>query len=56
MPEGGVFTNQIQTDWMCYNFVLWCMSKSKVPLACVWNEGVQFYTAGRVPEWCEWFI
>ena len=45
-PEGGTFTNQIQTEWICYNcFVLWCMSGSKVPLACVWHEK-RFYTAG----------
>ena len=46
----GAFTNQIQTEWMCYNcFVLWCMSGSKVPLACVWHEE-RFYTAGPVPR------
>ena len=52
-PEGGAFTNQIQTDeWMCYNcFVLWYMSGSKVPLACVWHEE-RFYTAGPVPQNC----
>ena len=49
-PEGGVFTNQIQTKWMCYNyFVLWCVSRSKASLACVWHEE-QFYTAGPVPR------
>ena len=49
MPEGGEFTNQIQTEWMCYNcFVLWRVSWSKVPLACVWHEE-WFYTAGPVP-------
>ena len=33
MPEGKVFTNHIQTKWMCYNyFVLWCVSGSKAPL------------------------
>ena len=48
MAKGGVFTNQIQTEWMCYNcFVLWCVSGSKVPLACVWHEEI-FYTAGPV--------
>ena len=32
-PEGKVFTNQVQTKWMCYNcFVLWCVSGSKAPL------------------------
>ena len=42
--------NQIQTKWMCYNcFVLWCLSGSKAPLACVWHEE-QFYTAGPVPR------
>ena len=47
-PEGGAFTNQIQTEWMCYNCsVLWCVSGSKAPLACVWDEE-QFYTAGPV--------
>ena len=47
-PEGRAFTNQIQTEWMCYNcFVLWCVSGSKAPLACVWHEE-QFYTAGPV--------
>ena len=50
MPKGGAFTNQIQTEWMCYNcFVLWCVSGSKVPLACVWHEE-QFYTASAVPR------
>ena len=49
-PEGGAFTNQIQTEWMCYNcFVLWCMSGSNAPLACVWREE-RFYTAGPVPR------
>ena len=49
-PEGGAFTNQIQTEWMCYNcFVLWCVSGSKAPLACVWHEE-RFYTAGPVPR------
>ena len=34
---------------MCYNcFVLWCVSGSKAPLACVWYEE-RFYTAGPVP-------
>ena len=48
MPEGTEFINQIQTEWMCYNcFVLWCVSESKVPLACIWHEE-QFYTADRV--------
>ena len=47
-PEGGVFTNQIQTEWMCYNcFVLWCVSGLKVPLACVWHKE-QFCTVGPV--------
>ena len=33
---------------MCYNcFVLWCVSRSKAPLACVWHEE-QFCTAGPV--------
>ena len=33
---------------MCYNcFVLWCVSGSKAPLACVWHEE-GFYTAGCV--------
>ena len=46
--EGRVFTNEIQTEWICYNcFVLWCVSGSKVPLACVWHEE-RFYTAGPV--------
>ena len=22
MPEGGVFTNQIQTSWVCYKYYL----------------------------------
>ena len=45
-----MFTNQIQTEWMCYNcFVLWYVSGSKVPLACVWHEE-RFYTAGLVPQ------
>ena len=26
---------------------LWCVSRSKAPLACVWHEE-QFYTAGPV--------
>ena len=44
-----MFTNQIQIEWMCYNyFVLWCVSGSKAPLACVWHEE-QLYTAGPVP-------
>ena len=48
MHEGEAFTNQIQTKWMCYNcFVLWCVSGSNVPLACVWHEE-RFYTAGLV--------
>ena len=48
MPEGGAFTNQIQTEWMCYNcFVLWCVSGSKAPLAFVWHKE-RFYTAGPV--------
>ena len=48
-PEGGVFTNQIQIEWMCYKcFVLWRVSGSMAHLACVWHEE-QFYTAG--PEW-----
>ena len=35
---------------MCYNcFVLWCVSGSKAPLACVWHEE-RFYTAGPVPR------
>ena len=39
-PNGSTITNQIQTKWMCYYcFVLWCVSGSKAPLACVWNEG-----------------
>ena len=47
-PEGGVFTNQIQTEWMYYNcFVLWCVSGWKALLACVWHEE-RFYTAGNV--------
>ena len=47
-PEGGAFTNQIQTEWMYYNsFVLWCVSGWKALLACVWHEE-QFYTAGNV--------
>ena len=46
MAKGGAFTNQIQTEWICYNcFVLWCVSGSKAPLACVWHEE-RFYTAG----------
>ena len=50
MPEGGAFTNQIQTEWMCYNcFVLWCVSGSKALIACVWHEE-RFYTAGLVPR------
>ena len=50
MPEGGTFANQIQTEWMYYNcFVLWCVSGSMAPLACVWHEE-QFYTAGSMPE------
>ena len=50
MPKGRAFTNQIQTEWMCNNcFVLWCVSGSKAPLACVWHEE-QFYTAGPVPR------
>ena len=49
MPEGGAFTNQIQTSWMCYKCsVLWCMSGLKAPIACVWHEE-RFYTAGPVP-------
>ena len=37
-----------------YNcFVLWYMSGSKAPLACVWHEGERFYTAGFVPEQCK---
>ena len=49
-PEGGTFKNQIQTKWMCYNcFVLWCVSGSKAPLACVWHEE-WFYTAGPMPQ------
>ena len=46
-----MFTNQIQTEWRCYNcFVLWCVSGSKVSLACVWHEEAErFYTAGPVP-------
>ena len=48
MPEGAAFTNQMQTEWMCYNyFVLWCVSESKAPLACVWHKE-RFYTAGPV--------
>ena len=48
MPEGTAFTNQIQTEQMCYNcFVLWCMSGSDTPLACVWHEQ-QFFTVGLV--------
>ena len=35
---------------MCYNYsVLWCVSGSKAPLACVWDEE-RFYTAGPVPR------
>ena len=50
MHEGEAFTNQIQMKWMCYNcFVLWCVSESKVPLACVWHEE-RFYTTGPVPQ------
>ena len=50
MPEGGAFTNKIQTERMCYNcFVLWCVSRSKAPLACAWHEE-QFSTAGPVPQ------
>ena len=30
-------------------FVLWCVSGSKVPLACVWHEE-RFYAAGSVPQ------
>ena len=52
MPEGRAFTNQIEMKWMCYNcFVLWCVSRSKVPLACVWHEE-QFYTSGPVLRNC----
>ena len=51
MPEGtkgGVFTNQIQTEWMYYNcFVLWCVSGSKASLSCVWHEE-RFYTVDPV--------
>ena len=48
MPKGEAFTNQIQTELMCYNcFVLWCVSGSKAPLACVWHEE-RFYTVGPV--------
>ena len=37
---------------MCYNYyVLWCVSRSKAPLACVWHEE-RFYTAGPVPRNC----
>ena len=47
-PDGGVFTNQTQIQWMCYNcFVLWCMSRWKLPLACIWHKE-QFFTAGRM--------
>ena len=47
-----MFTNQIQTEWMCYNyFDLWCVSGSKVPLACVWHEE-RFYTAGPALRNC----
>ena len=43
-------TNQIQTEWMYYIcFVLWCVSRSKALLACVWHEE-WFYTAGPVPQ------
>ena len=50
--QGRSFTNQIQTEWMCYNcFVLWCVSKSKMPLACVWHKE-RLYTAGPVPRNC----
>ena len=49
-PEGGTFTSQIQTEWMCYNyFVLWCVSRSQMSLACVWHEE-WFYTAGPIPQ------
>ena len=35
---------------MCYNcFVLWCVSRSKALLACVWHEE-QLYTDGPVPR------
>ena len=35
---------------MFYNyFVLWCVSGSNAPLACVWDEE-RFYTAGSVPR------
>ena len=38
-----------KSEWMCYHcLVLWCVSGSKVPLACVWHEE-RFHTAGRVP-------
>ena len=50
MPEGTAFTNQIQTEWMCYScFVLWCMSRSKAALACVWHKE-RFFTAGPLPQ------
>ena len=41
-----MFTDQIHIKWMCYNcFILWCVSGSKAPLACIWHEE-QFCTAG----------
>ena len=37
-------------DVFNYNcLVLWCVSGSKAPLACVWHEE-RFYTAGSVPR------
>ena len=45
-----MFTNKIQTKWVCYNwFVLWHMNRLKAPLACVWHEE-WFYTADPVPQ------
>ena len=55
-PEGRAFTNHIQTEWMCYNcFVLWYVSGSKAPLACVSHEE-QFYTVGPMPQNCAGFL
>ena len=53
MPEGAgqgwnVYksdTNQMDVLQM---LCLWCASRSKVPLACVWHKE-RFYTAGPVP-------
>ena len=35
MPEGGVFTNQIQIEWVCYNCFVACERIKSTPSVCL---------------------